>query len=135
MSIRDQVVKALLTIDHPVTAAQIHRRLQQNVGTTTSLATLSGVLSKMTRSGELVRVEEFGPRSGYGYSIPKPSTLVALPRNKLVELLYLLMRDATPTGEVVRIVHMIDVKSTDQIIFTSPELQAYAERLAGELLR
>ena len=55
-------------------------------------------------------------------------------KNKLVEFLYLLMRDAAPTGEIVRIVRMIDTSSKDETKFTSPELQAYAERLAGELL-
>lgn len=58
----------------------------------------------------------------------------SLPKGKLVELLYLLMRDAAPTGEVVRIVRMLDVESGNDTVYTSPELRAYAERLAGELL-
>ena len=57
-----------------------------------------------------------------------------LSKRKLIELLYLLMRDAAPTGEIVRIVRMIDTTTDDGATYTSPELQAYAERLAGELL-
>jgi hypothetical protein len=61
----------------------------------------------------------------------KPNTLS---KTKLTELLYLFMRDAAPTGDVVRIVRMMDTSSNDSVRYTSPELQAYAERLAGEML-
>lgn len=57
-----------------------------------------------------------------------------LSKDKLVELLYLLMRDAAPTGEIVRIVKMVDTTSHDLVRYTSPELEAYARRLAEELL-
>lgn len=59
---------------------------------------------------------------------------VTLSKAKLVELLYLLMRDVAPTGEVVRVIRMIDTSSDDKVLFTSPELHAYAERLAEEVL-
>lgn len=51
-------------------------------------------------------------------------------------MLYLLMRDAAPTGEVVRVVEMMaDMRrECRDVVFTSKELQAYAERLAGKLL-
>ena len=60
----------------------------------------------------------------------------SLSRDKLVELLYLLMRDACPSGEVVRIIRMVKTSIDEDTtpVFTSKELQAYAERLAGELL-
>lgn len=57
-----------------------------------------------------------------------------LPKSALVSLLYLLMRDAAPTGEVVRIVRMLKGKIGEENRYTSPELQAYAERLADEML-
>lgn len=55
-------------------------------------------------------------------------------KRHLVAFLYMLMRDAAPTSEVVRIVRMLDTSSQDDVVYTSKELQAYAERLAGELL-
>jgi hypothetical protein len=57
-----------------------------------------------------------------------------LSKEKLIEFLYLLMRDAAPTGEIVRIVHMINVKSNAPVTFTSTELHSYAARLATEML-
>jgi hypothetical protein len=58
-----------------------------------------------------------------------------LTKNKLVELLYLLMRDAAPTGEIVRIIRMMTGHlDDDQTSYTSKELQSYAIRLAEELL-
>lgn len=58
----------------------------------------------------------------------------SLTKNKLIELFYLLMRDATPTGELVRIIRMIDVNCKQPSQFTSEELHSYATRLANELL-
>lgn len=57
-----------------------------------------------------------------------------LSKQKLVQMLYLLMRDAAPTGEIVRIVRELKKVGDDDAIFTSPELEAYATRLASELL-
>lgn len=57
----------------------------------------------------------------------------ALPRDKLVELLYLLMRDSAPTGEIVRVIRTVK-DTTCKVTYTSPELEAYATRLADELL-
>ncbi len=48
--------------------------------------------------------------------------------------MYLLMRDAAPTGEIVRIVRELKVLGDVDPIFTSPELEAYAKRLVSELL-
>lgn len=59
----------------------------------------------------------------------------SLSKEKLVELLYLLMRDATPTGEIVRIIRMVKQSvEDDQNMYTSKELEAYSRRLADELL-
>ncbi len=62
-----------------------------------------------------------------------------LSKNKLIEFLYLLMRDAAPTGEIVRIVRMMKTEqrlseATELSTFSSPELHSYAVRLAEELL-
>lgn len=58
----------------------------------------------------------------------------SLPKDKLVELLYLLMRDAAPTGEIVRVIRMIDARSSNTVVYSSKELEAYARRLVEELL-
>lgn len=58
----------------------------------------------------------------------------SLSEKKLIAFLYLLMRDAAPTGEIVRIVRELKNLDDGDHIFTSPELEAYAKRLAGELL-
>jgi len=58
----------------------------------------------------------------------------SLSKEHLVTFLYLLMRDAAPTGEIVRIIRMIDVNNTSTTVYTSQELKAYAERLATELI-
>lgn len=64
----------------------------------------------------------------------------ALSYEKLVEFLYLLMRDAAPTGSIVEIVRIVarndGTAPTPESpnTYTSKELQAYAERLAKELL-
>jgi hypothetical protein len=55
-------------------------------------------------------------------------------REDLVAFLYLLMRDAAPTGEIVRVVRMLNVGGNNENVYTSPELEAYAKRLANELL-
>lgn len=52
----------------------------------------------------------------------------------LVALFYLLMRDACPSGELVRIIKMIDIHSNSDYAFTSLELEAYARRLVKEFL-
>lgn len=58
-----------------------------------------------------------------------------LTKNKLVELLYLVMRDAAPTGEIVRIIRMMAGHLDSEVTgYTSKELQAYAIRLASEFL-
>jgi len=60
----------------------------------------------------------------------------SMSKKKLVEFLYLLMRDAAPTGEIVRIVRMIDYPdNSGENTYSSKELAAYAERLADELLQ
>jgi hypothetical protein len=52
----------------------------------------------------------------------------------LVTFLYLMMRDAAPSGEVVRIVRMIKWGKSEETTYSSPELHAYAVRLANEML-
>lgn len=44
------------------------------------------------------------------------------------------MRDAAPTGEIVRVVRMLNVGGNIDYVYTSPELEAYAKRLANEML-
>lgn len=56
----------------------------------------------------------------------------ALSKADLVQFLYLLMRDAAPTGEIVRVVRMLHLG--EDVTYTSPELESYAKRLADELL-
>jgi len=56
-----------------------------------------------------------------------------LTKPKLVEFLYLLMRDAAPTGAIVNAIRMLSV--TDDTTYTSKELHAYAERLASEMIQ
>jgi hypothetical protein len=61
--------------------------------------------------------------------------MLELSYDKLVEFLYLLMRDAAPTGEVVRVARMVKEGGDDEITFTSKELEAYAKRIAMEMLQ
>ena len=58
----------------------------------------------------------------------------SLSKDKLVEFLYLLMRDAAPTGEIVRAIRMVVQARDEPSVYTSRELEAYARRLAGELV-
>jgi hypothetical protein len=57
-----------------------------------------------------------------------------LSKADLVAFLYLLMRDSAPTGEIVRVVRMLKLGENEDVLYTSPELKAYAERLAAEML-
>lgn len=59
----------------------------------------------------------------------------SLSYEKLVTFLYLLMRDAAPTGEVVRIARMIKEADEQDTTYTSKELEAYAKRIAMEMLQ
>jgi hypothetical protein len=52
-------------------------------------------------------------------------------KEKFVTFLYLLMRDAAPTGEIVRILKELDSVNGD-CKFSSPELEAYARRLTEQ---
>ena len=55
--------------------------------------------------------------------------------DKLVQFLYLLMRDAAPTGDVVTAARTVAHSSLDEeIVYTSKELEAYAKRIAMEML-
>lgn len=62
----------------------------------------------------------------------------SLSKEKLVEMLYLLMRDAAPTSEILRVVNMVAELQSDSeeglVVYTSPELEAYARRMADKLL-
>lgn len=48
-------------------------------------------------------------------------------------LLYLLMRDVVPTGEIIRVIRMVQESKNDDIVFSSKELETYANKLAQEL--
>jgi Fe2+ or Zn2+ uptake regulation protein len=65
---RLRVTNFLLCGNHPYTATELHRSLNIPDHPVT-LATLSGVLKKMYDNGELYRVDDWGPRGGYGYQV------------------------------------------------------------------
>lgn len=44
------------------------------------------------------------------------------------------MKDVCSTGELVRIIRMIDTTSQSKLSFNTPELEAYARRLVKEFL-
>jgi hypothetical protein len=57
-------------------------------------------------------------------------------KNKnLTVFLYLLMRDSLPTGEVARLVQIIEKNNDQEIIFTAKGLADYAEELAQRILK
>lgn len=55
---------------------------------------------------------------------------------KLVQFLYLLMRDAAPTADVVQAARQVkETDIDDEVVYTSKELEAYAKRIAMEMLQ
>ncbi len=66
-SIRSRVIgelKNLALADDCLTSSQLEARLL-NV----KLSSLSSILNRMARKGEVVRVPDVGPRGGYGYRL------------------------------------------------------------------
>jgi len=65
---REQVLRFLFNVGQPYTATEIHRVFVKD-GMKVTLASLSGTLRKMYDAGELRRVDDWGPRGGYGYQV------------------------------------------------------------------
>jgi len=59
--------------------------------------------------------------------------------DKLVSLMYLLVRDCAPAGEIVRVVKMVQEQGNDTPKFTNPHLEAFSrdmvQRMTGEASR
>ncbi len=65
-SIRSRVISELQTLpyaDDCLTSSQLGK------GLNIPLSSLSSVLNRMAKKGELVRVPDIGPRGGYGYRL------------------------------------------------------------------
>jgi len=67
MTIRQRVIHVLLDSSTPRTASDIYHVL--NNSGYVKLSSLSGILKRMYDAGELRRVDEYGPRGGYGYLV------------------------------------------------------------------
>lgn len=63
MTMQERVLQLLPFFSGPVTASHIARCLS------VKLSSVSSLLKKMTDEGLLERIENTGPRGGYGYSI------------------------------------------------------------------
>ena len=68
VTIREQVLRFLFNVGIPYTASEIHHVFVKD-GLRVSLASLSSTLKKMYDAGELRRVDDWGPRGGYGYQV------------------------------------------------------------------
>lgn len=55
----------------------------------------------------------------------------SMSKNKTTALFYLLMRDAIPTGELLRIINI--VKEHDEVIFSNKHLEEMAREYATRL--
>ena len=70
VSIRKRVMGLLITSANPLTATQIKQFMDASyVGPPVKLSSLSGILKRMYDAGELRRVDDWGPRGGYGYEV------------------------------------------------------------------
>jgi len=65
---RELVLNFLLLTGHPYTASEIWHALNLPEHPI-KLSSLSGILKRMYDAGELRRIDEWGPRGGYGYEV------------------------------------------------------------------
>lgn len=61
------IKQTLLLIAHPRTLQTAAEIADHNALKGISLATISSALCKLVKSGEILRLDNFGPRGGYGY--------------------------------------------------------------------
>ena len=86
-SIRSGVIAVLSRLtphdsadDDFMTAAQIHGKMRR-----VKLSSLSSILCKMVKSGELARHKGVGPRGGYGYRLQSSGDLYAELSRRMAE--------------------------------------------------
>lgn len=73
MKIKDKIIAVLSMLvwaDDYATAVQLSR------GTRVKLSSLSSVLLRMIKKGEIVRVHNIGPRGGYGYRLKTTTEVI-----------------------------------------------------------
>jgi len=68
VTLREQVLRFLFNVGVPYTASEMCHVFNRD-GLKVKLASLSSVLRKMYDAGELRRVDDWGPRGGYGYQV------------------------------------------------------------------